>query len=94
MRDIDPVSIRLFLAALEEGSIARAAAREAIVPSAVSKRISEMEAELKVTLLDRSVRACTPRQPARPWPTMPATCCKAWTGCNAKWPAMWTACVA
>ena len=40
VRDIDPVSIRLFLATLEEGSIARAAARENIVPSAVSKRIS------------------------------------------------------
>jgi DNA-binding transcriptional LysR family regulator len=60
MRDIDPVSIRLFLAALEEGSIARAAAREAIVPSAVSKRISEMEAELKVPLLDRSVKGVHP----------------------------------
>ena len=60
MRDIDPVSIRLFLATLEEGSIARAAAREAIVPSAVSKRISEMEAELKVPLLDRSVKGVHP----------------------------------
>jgi DNA-binding transcriptional LysR family regulator len=56
MRDIDPVSIRLFLATLEEGSIARAAARENIVPSAVSKRISELEAELRVPLLDRSVK--------------------------------------
>lgn len=56
MRDIDPVSIRLFLATLEEGSIARAAARESIVPSAVSKRISELEAELRVPLLDRSVK--------------------------------------
>ncbi|MES2975527.1 MAG: LysR family transcriptional regulator [Pseudomonadota bacterium] len=56
MRDLDPVSIRLFLATLEEGSIARAAARESIVPSAVSKRISELEAELRVPLLDRSVK--------------------------------------
>ncbi len=60
MRDIDPVSIRLFLATLEEGSIARAAARESIVPSAVSKRISEMEAELRVPLLDRSVKGVHP----------------------------------
>ncbi|CAN5624210.1 LysR family transcriptional regulator [soil metagenome] len=60
MRDLDPVSIRLFLATLEEGSIARAAARESIVPSAVSKRISEMEAELKVPLLDRSVKGVHP----------------------------------
>ncbi|RYX93309.1 MAG: LysR family transcriptional regulator [Comamonadaceae bacterium] len=56
MRDLDPVSIRLFLATLEEGSIARAALRENIVPSAVSKRISDLEAELRVPLLDRSVK--------------------------------------
>ena len=60
MRDLDPVSIRLFLATLEEGSIARAAARENIVPSAVSKRISEMESELHVPLLDRSVKGVHP----------------------------------
>ena len=56
MRDFDPVSIRLFLATLEEGSIAKAAARENIVPSAVSKRISEMEAQLRVPLLDRGAK--------------------------------------
>ena len=60
MRDIDPVSIRLFLATLEEGSIARAAARENIVPSAVSKRISEMEAQLRVPLLDRGAKGAQP----------------------------------
>lgn len=60
MRDLDPVSIRLFLATLEEGSIARAAARENILPSAVSKRISEMESELRVPLLDRSVKGVHP----------------------------------
>jgi DNA-binding transcriptional LysR family regulator len=60
VRDIDPVSIRLFLATLEEGSIARAAARESIVPSAVSKRITEMEAALRVPLLDRSVKGVHP----------------------------------
>jgi DNA-binding transcriptional LysR family regulator len=56
VRDIDPVSIRLFLATLEEGSIARAAARENIVPSAVSKRISDLEAQLRVPLLDRGAK--------------------------------------
>jgi DNA-binding transcriptional LysR family regulator len=60
MRDLDPVSIRLFLATLEEGSIARAAARENIVPSAVSKRISEMEAQLRVPLLDRGAKGAQP----------------------------------
>ena len=60
MRDIDPVSIRLFLATLEEGSMARAAARENIVPSAVSKRIAEMEAQLKVPLLERGAKGAQP----------------------------------
>ncbi|MCG2593789.1 LysR family transcriptional regulator [Ramlibacter sp. XY19] len=56
MRDFDPVSIRLFLATLEEGSIAKAAARENIVPSAVSKRISELESQLRVPLLERGAK--------------------------------------
>lgn len=53
LRGIDLVSLRLFLTALEEGSLARAAARENIVPSAVSKRMSELEAVLGVALLER-----------------------------------------
>jgi DNA-binding transcriptional LysR family regulator len=59
-RDIDPVSLRLFLAALEEGSLARAAARENIVPSAVSKRMSEMEEAFGVPLLERGVKGVQP----------------------------------
>ncbi len=53
VRDIDPLSIRLFLAALEEGSLAKAAARLCLVPSAVSKRMSEMEEAFGVPLLER-----------------------------------------
>jgi DNA-binding transcriptional LysR family regulator len=53
LRDFDLVSLRLFLTALEEGSLARAAARENIVPSAVSKRMSELETALGVALLER-----------------------------------------
>ncbi|WP_295850791.1 LysR family transcriptional regulator [uncultured Xylophilus sp.] len=60
MRDIDPVSLRLFLATLEEGSIARAAARESIVPSAISKRLSDLEDDLRVTLLERGVKGVHP----------------------------------
>ncbi|WP_415788983.1 LysR family transcriptional regulator [Bordetella tumulicola] len=55
-RDLDPISLRLFVAALEEGSLARAAARENIVPSAVSKRMSELEETLGVLLLERGVK--------------------------------------
>ena len=48
MRSFDPVSLRLFIAVCEERNIASAARREAIVPSAVSKRVGQMEAETGV----------------------------------------------
>ncbi|APW39311.1 hypothetical protein RD110_20560 [Rhodoferax koreense] len=60
MRDIDPFSIRLFLTILEEGGIAKAAARECIVASAVSKRVGELESLFRVPLLERGVKGVTP----------------------------------
>lgn len=51
---LDPVSLRLFVAVLEEGSIAAAAQREHIAAAAVSKRISELEELLDTALLTRS----------------------------------------
>lgn len=56
LRSIDPVSLRLFNAVCEERNIATAAAREAIAPSAVSKRISAMEEETGTQLLERGRR--------------------------------------
>lgn len=55
-RPLDPVSLQLFVSVCEEGSIARAAAREALVASALSKRIGALEAELGVPLLVRRRR--------------------------------------
>ncbi|WP_028311727.1 LysR substrate-binding domain-containing protein [Derxia gummosa] len=52
-RVFDPVSLRLFVAVCEEGSIARAAEREAIVPSAISKRLAALEGDIGVSLLAR-----------------------------------------
>ena len=49
----DLVTLRLFLTALEESSITRAAAREHLTASAVSKRLSELEAQLAVQLFER-----------------------------------------
>ena len=60
MHRIDPQSARLFLAVVEEGSIARAAAREHIVASAVSRRLSELEAMFDVTLVERGPRGVQP----------------------------------
>lgn len=50
---IDLVSLRLFVAVCEESSIARAAEREFIAPSAVSKRINDLEALVGSPLLQR-----------------------------------------
>lgn len=59
-RPLDPVSLRLFVAVCENGSMARAAEREALVSSALSKRIAALEAELGVPLLVRRRRGVEP----------------------------------
>jgi DNA-binding transcriptional LysR family regulator len=56
MQSFDPISLRLFIAVCEERNIANAAKREAIAPSAVSKRISQMEQDAGVQLLERGRR--------------------------------------
>lgn len=57
---LDPVSLQLFVAVCEEGSLAAAATRESLVPSALSKRIAALEAELGVPLLVRRHRGIEP----------------------------------
>jgi len=57
---LDPVSLRLFVAVMEESAIARAAAREHIAPSAASRRLAELEAALRVELFTRSNRGTEP----------------------------------
>lgn len=59
-RTFDPVTLRLFVAVCEERNIARAAEREAIVASAVSKRIAAIEAEVGAPLLVRGRRGIEP----------------------------------
>lgn len=59
-RDFDPVTLRLFVAVCEEGNIARAAEREAIVASAVSKRIAAIEDQIGTPLLVRGRRGIVP----------------------------------
>lgn len=57
---LDPVSLRLFVAVMEEGTIAEAAAREHIAASAVSKRLSELEGRLHTELFVRSNKGTEP----------------------------------
>ena len=56
---IDPYSLRLFVATAREGSIARAAAKEHIAASALSRRVADLENALGAALFTRSPRGIT-----------------------------------
>lgn len=60
MRDLDLTSLRYFVAVCETGGITRAAERENLVPSAISKRLAQLEEALGVQLLQRQRRGITP----------------------------------
>lgn len=53
MRDLDLMTLRLFVTVCETGNIARAAQREALVGSAISKRLAQLEDRLGTPLLQR-----------------------------------------
>jgi len=59
LRKLDLTSLRLFVAVCQEKNIARAAEREFIVPSAVSRRISEIEAMVGLPVIQRHQRGIT-----------------------------------
>ncbi|MEO5843483.1 MAG: LysR family transcriptional regulator [Caldimonas sp.] len=56
MRDIDLKTLRLFVAVCDCRSMARAAEQEHIEPSAISKRVAQLEDDLGVELLNRGRR--------------------------------------
>lgn len=60
MRDLDLKSLRLLVAACECGNIKQAAAQEHIEPSAISKRIAQLESTLGTPLLVRQRRGVQP----------------------------------
>ncbi|MGE8476371.1 MAG: helix-turn-helix domain-containing protein, partial [Paraburkholderia hospita] len=60
MRDIDLKTLRLVVAVCEHKNMARAAHDEHIEPSAVSKRIAQLESDLGVPLFTRSRRGVQP----------------------------------
>jgi DNA-binding transcriptional LysR family regulator len=62
MPPLDPLSLRLFIAVAEAGTIAAAAEREHIAAAAVSKRISEIEGALGVALLRRTNKGVAPTE--------------------------------
>ena len=58
-RHVDLMSLQLFVSVCELGSIGRAAEREFIAASAVSKRMSDLEAVFQTPLLERHARGVT-----------------------------------
>lgn len=59
-RRMDLTSLQLFVAVCELGSIGRAAEREFLAPSAVSKRLADLEAAVSTSLLQRHSRGVHP----------------------------------
>jgi len=59
---LDPLSLKLFVTVVEEGTIAAASERLHIVASAVSKRISELESALNTKLFHRSNKGVQPTE--------------------------------
>jgi DNA-binding transcriptional LysR family regulator len=60
VQDIDVKTLRLFVAVCEWRTMARAADQERIEPSAISKRIAQLESDLGVELLMRGRRGVQP----------------------------------
>lgn len=59
IRRLDLVTLQLFVAVHEEGTLTRAASREAIAVSAASKRLVELETVLGIPLFSRTAKGMT-----------------------------------
>ena len=81
-RRIDLTSLQLFVAVCELGSIGKAAEREFIAASAVSKRLSDLEAALSTPLLYRHTRGVALTPAGKACCTMRARCFSAWRKCR------------
>jgi DNA-binding transcriptional LysR family regulator len=60
MRDLDLTTLRLFVAVCDAGTIARAGEKSAIVGSAISKRLAQLEATVGTPLLVRKRHGVAP----------------------------------
>ncbi|GAC1331959.1 MAG: LysR family transcriptional regulator [Collimonas sp.] len=60
MRDLDLTTLRLLVAVCEQQNMARVAEQAHIAPSAISKRIAQLESNLGVPLLTRTRRGVQP----------------------------------
>ena len=64
--NIDLLTLKLFVAVVEEQGVAKAAEREHIAASAVSKRIADLEKAAKVHLFAVTIPNFGPRPPVTP----------------------------
>ena len=64
IRRLDLITLKLFVAVYEEGTLTRAAARESIAVSAASKRLVDLEKMLGLTLFVRQAKGMTVEQAA------------------------------
>jgi len=60
MKEFDLFSLKLFVAVCDAGSIQSVGEREHIDPSAITKRLTKLEKDLGVKLLDKSAKGITP----------------------------------
>jgi DNA-binding transcriptional LysR family regulator len=60
VKDLDLTTLRHFVAVCETGNISRAAELEHVVPSAISKRLAQLESDFGVPLLQRQRRGVAP----------------------------------
>lgn len=60
IRKVDLLTLQIFLAAVEERQLGRAAVRENISPSAATKRIQDLEDMVGLRLLERTARGVFP----------------------------------
>jgi DNA-binding transcriptional LysR family regulator len=65
MRDLDLKSLRLLVAVCDQGNIKDAAAQEHIEPSAISKRLAQLEDTLGIKLLVRGRQGASPTPAGR-----------------------------
>jgi DNA-binding transcriptional LysR family regulator len=62
LADLDSRLLRYFLSVVQEGSIRKAADKQNVAASAISRQVSDLEARLGLRLLDRLPRGVTPTE--------------------------------
>ncbi|MFC7612237.1 helix-turn-helix domain-containing protein [Teichococcus aestuarii] len=70
--DVD--ALATFVQVVDSGSVTAAAARLGLAKSVVSKRVTQLEAQLATPLLHRAPAMFPPPRRAPCWPSAPAPC--------------------